>query len=298
MVLGENFCFGFITDCETIYFVKVLVDPSEDDEDSYSYFITPAYNMKEKGGMYLYTLLSQTPEELGWCNFFQSYREVVYTLEAQLGEGLTASVWKSHNYAIKHFKLTHISTFNQECFIYAIFKNNGVSGVSQLIDKGKDFIVTTPVGVPVDILETSHIKDIVSTLKIIHRIGLVHRDLRLSNFIDVDGHLIIIDWGFANRSGIMSFSGAFRYAPDEILRSEDQSFPYTPKHDLIMFLRVCWVFLRHSSSILKALEKPEDIMNFYSPMRSSKMWNYLECCCDNLDYDCLLNGLLDIFGGD
>jgi len=298
---GRSFCYGFITDCETIYFLKVVFDPTVQlAADAYSYFKTPVYNLKEKGGGYLYTMLSQAVAELGWCNRFISLRGIVYNLEALLGEGLTSSVWKCENYAIKHFKSTRVTAFNQECVIYNILNNYKVSGVTRLIDKGIDFIVTTPVGVPMNVLETFHIKDILTTLKCIHGIGLVHRDLRLSNIIEVDGRAILIDWGFAAQSGVTSFSGAYRFAPDEILRAEDASLPvpYTAKHDLTMFLRVCWVFLRHKAAMLKELEKSEDIINFFSPMRKSKMWSICESCCENLDYVGLFNGLEEQFGSD
>jgi len=287
---NRKVCFGFITDCEKIYFIKTTYDPSQPKEDIYSYEQTPVYDMVGDGRRYLYTLLSQSIDTLGWCNEFQSETNK-YEVESKLGKGLTSVVWKSGDRAVKHYSVNYCHTKELESSNLELLAH--IDGVPTLIDKGTDFIVMTPVGTALsNNWMESQIRSLFTTLQAVHARGLVHRDLRLSNIAtylrNQQAEALILDWGFAVKAGEeVDYRGSLHFAHEEVLNSPN--FPKVtslPKHDLCMLVKVFHSMILNTGDALNAFGQDRKKISSYwnSAIMPDSLWKTLLSRCESLDY--------------
>ena len=97
------------------------------------------------------------------------------------------------------------------------------------------WLLITPVGTPFtfNTIQPHHIRQLVSTLKIIHESGMVHRDVRFANIFHVRGETVVLnDWGSSVRSESMELVAGCpnRWAHPELCGTT-LAIP-RPKHDL------------------------------------------------------------------
>lgn len=84
---------------------------------------------------------------------------------------------------------------------------------------------------------------IIDTLKEAHHRHIVHRDVRMGNILLVDRSFMLVDWGFACKVGEMAlFQGSLLTASSKVLENHGNLIEYTPKDDLISFVKSLYLF--------------------------------------------------------
>ena len=97
-----------------------------------------------------------------------------------------------------------------------------IGHVPRLIDCGDGMLLMEPVASHFDRnLRAPHIEQMITALEEIHRIGLVHRDVRPENILRVsDSEVLVNDCGYATRFGeLVQYRGTFHFASDNVLTS-------------------------------------------------------------------------------
>ena len=140
--------------------------------------------------------------------------------------------------------------------------------IPKLLGQQENALLLRPVCVDaVSCITAFHADQLLETLEAAHKAGWIHRDIRPANLL-VDpasaNELIIIDWGFAVRTGTdepVAFAGALINAPDAVLAALEDHKPFVPQplHDLESAVRalVCMAF--HDSFLgLRLLRREVD----------------------------------------
>jgi predicted Ser/Thr protein kinase len=290
--VNRTTCFGFITDAENIYFIKTIYNQSL--AQKYSYEVTPMYPIIGVGGNYLFTLLSQLPELLGWCGQFVVNART-YDVEKKLGEGLTSTVWESEGCAIKQYRADFKDIKLDEIRFLKLMTE--IENVPHLVEIGDDFIIMEPVGKKIEILCKYHIRSLLKTLEAVHALGIVHRDVRLTNIVELNGAVLLLDWGYATNANMSApYRGSIHYASNDILASND--FPNIvaiPQHDLYMLVRVVYVYITHFDISQFAKDDRVGLANHWNTALTG-LWSPFDNFCDKLDYASLSSLLCDLFG--
>jgi tRNA A-37 threonylcarbamoyl transferase component Bud32 len=85
-----------------------------------------------------------------------------------------------------------------------------------------------------------HFCHLIDNLEFVHqRCGLVHRDIAMHNFFDMNGGVLLNDFGCAvNQGDACLFEGALRHAPGRVLHLEaDETYQPQFSDDLVMVVR-------------------------------------------------------------
>lgn len=234
----REFCFTFITDCENILFLKTVLVA-----DGYKYFMTPSYKLEGTGTKFLQTLLSAPLDSLGFNRPIFEVDNRAYHVKSLLGEGLTSSVWSDGTVAIKQYKPKYYDIQQNEVAILETLATLNSPNLPKLVDKGNRFIVMSPLGTSFLPITRRSVKAVLNILKQAHEVGIVHRDLRLSNIIKVGDEIVLIDWGFASEHSKqpVSFRGNIHCAAPDVLEANLDTYVPYPKHDLHTFARAIYV---------------------------------------------------------
>jgi tRNA A-37 threonylcarbamoyl transferase component Bud32 len=233
-------------------------------------------------------LLSTDPVALGWSLPIVKIRQKNLEISDILGRGGSSDVYLSsyqgRSVAVKCFRAGKTAAFEQELANLACLKKNasGLCGTKVPtvvgVDRKAHTIVLSPVGRPFSAVDTPnvmnpailtkhHLLELVEILRVVHRdAGMVHRDLSLRNMFDVDGHLMLNDWGCGAMIGQpVYFEGAVTHAPDHILNAVKADVTYIPNpcDDLTMVWR-CFVQSRNVRfQNLKGQADPDQIKTFW-----------------------------------
>lgn len=150
----RKFCFSFITDCYKIIFLKTSCLGG----GKYSYERTHAYNITDiQGSSFLLQMLCAPFHLLGYqVSQFQSELSC-YEVSQRLGAGITASVWKANDLAVKHYLPQYQHLRDHEAKILTSLSTLSNPAIPTLVDSGTDFIVIRPVGRPIPRLTRVHL---------------------------------------------------------------------------------------------------------------------------------------------
>eukprot|EP01124_Arcella_intermedia_P032783 TRINITY_DN7706_c1_g1_i1.p1 TRINITY_DN7706_c1_g1~~TRINITY_DN7706_c1_g1_i1.p1 ORF type:complete len:543 (+),score=88.42 TRINITY_DN7706_c1_g1_i1:50-1678(+) len=276
-------CYGFLTDCNTIAFVKTSFSETEE----YTYEVTDFVPFFKNGGNQLLSLLHSHPSVLGWSlpTFTTSKR--TYVVSKNLGKGLTSQVWESENLAIKRILHKFEPQMANEHRILELFHSLKTPRVPQVVDFGPDFLVMTPCGENFIKFSRNSIQDLIQTLQIIHQNGFIHRDIRPSNLIQVNEDVYLIDWGFACKIGDkVKFVGKLEYAAKDILTNPE--FPWLTaraSQDLHMLLKMFYIHFVAPYPLFKDTKDKNQILEKWEELCPEKCFlrNGFQLC-SNLDY--------------
>jgi len=165
--------------------------------------------------------------------------------QKKIGEGLTSTVWECGEYVAKKYSERYHVILDQEVRILRTLQT--VPRIPRLKGFQKTpfpCIFMSPLGAPFSKFSLKSLRGLVETLRQVHNLGYVHRDIRQSNLVVYGEDVYLIDWGFAAPIGQCDFSGQVYYLTEELLLTE--KFPlvtYTPKHDLEMLVKMLFSHL-------------------------------------------------------
>lgn len=131
-------------------------------------------------------------------------------------------------------------------------------------------ILCVMVGVPASKMDAV-LPSVIKYMKVIHKKGFIHRDLRLSNILFYDQKPLIVDWGCASHtSDPFSFEllGGVRYQP-QTLRSKSSPSSYY-EMDLRLCLRSLYA-IRYSD-VQQRLSECKDYSAFWSLEEERERW--------------------------
>jgi hypothetical protein len=204
-----------------------------------------------------------------------------------LGSGLSGQVFeyrclekKNERYAVKYFYSDCDVEFKREIFAYLVVQDVVPTLKMVSYDLNQRILVLSPVAsrtfraygrFPLELFQ-----NLVDDLGKLHRLGLVHRDVRPDNLVYVPDEtsikLVLIDWSSSVYKDIeTSFEGTVRYASDDVLQRliRKKKITYTAKDDLCSMVKV---FLGEILSVDKNLSNclNEDISLL--AMEVSNVW--------------------------
>eukprot|EP01124_Arcella_intermedia_P030589 TRINITY_DN6725_c0_g1_i5.p1 TRINITY_DN6725_c0_g1~~TRINITY_DN6725_c0_g1_i5.p1 ORF type:complete len:367 (-),score=21.89 TRINITY_DN6725_c0_g1_i5:22-1122(-) len=275
--------FGFLTDCSFIQFFL----QSRDNEDlTFSYFKSPCISLEAGGLFYLTRFLQSYPDDLGHCPPGNKDYEVM----SVLGRGRTSDVYLVRNSqpatVMKCFKTNYLPFLQIE--LENLKQLVDCSNIPKVQFVAKEFLVLFPKGEPVRYFHPQYVRQLINLLCVVHSRGIVHRDIRPSNLLEVNGTIYLIDWGFATVTGSLNtFQGTFHYAADDVLMTKDLSqFRYLPKYDLYSVVRCVFIFAhRYLRKTLDrfTIEDGKRIIEFYDNHMDST-WKKMYEFCENMAY--------------
>jgi len=244
---NRSFCYSFLTDCNTIAFVKTSFSETK----GYIYEMTDFMDFSKQGGINLLSLLQTNPSTLGWSLPILQSSSKTYDISCQIGKGLTSQVWQSSNFVVKRILPKYQAELKNEMMILELLEKNKIERVPKLVDSGVDILVIEPCG------ETflNFTRESIA----IHQVGLVHRDIRPSNLIQVKTDVYLIDWGYACNIGEkVNFIGKLIYASLDILNEPE--FPLIKTHasqDLHMLLKMIYIHFVNSKALPDEMNRTE-----------------------------------------
>jgi hypothetical protein len=216
------------------------------------------------GGRYLLGLLITDPAVLGFALPRVVAEGSALDLSGFLGQGGSSVVYSAGHpdgaVVVKCFHVHYQDRCRQEAETLNLLQAKVGDLCGKLVPSlvahvlESNALVLRPVGIPFiesrdgatkrrgkTPMTLTHVTDLVATLRKVHnQAGVVHRDLCLHNMFDVNGHLLLNDWGCAAQIGQpILFSGAIQHASNRLLEASMQDEEYEPKpvDDLIMVWR-------------------------------------------------------------
>ncbi|CAG8449959.1 9946_t:CDS:2 [Acaulospora morrowiae] len=267
-----------------------------------------------RGWRYLVTIIESSPERLGWVEPSLKFGEETVKLVRSIGVGKTSvvyeGIYKDISVAVKMIKkANYLSCVERERAVLEELSELGSPHIPKILFYDENTLVMTPLGVKVNNLRKTDIKNIITTLKHVHSYEYVHRDLRKYNFLrnldDSKESILIIDWGFSTKNREdTAFAGALECMPDEVLESltNEEDIVYGPKVDLICFVRSFYLMLHKPSMERVAFDRDGDIrklaqmmLNFWKDRSKSDVWDNIYQAIEGLDYDKLIQELERFF---
>jgi hypothetical protein len=209
------------------------------------------------GGRYLLGLLATSLSQLGWNLPCITINGTRLRLESFLGQGGSSVVYQSTHGGVpvvaKCFRPTVPHRLAEEAEVLAILVEkvpalcgsrvptivgtDQTAGAIVLRPPGKPFATCCDHGGVRVSMTFKHFEQLVNVLQQIHtEVGFVHRDLGLHNMFDVNGDLLLNDWGCAAKIGEdTGFSGSRHHLPCELHGIPE--YQPKPEHDLVMVWR-------------------------------------------------------------
>ncbi|CAG8665255.1 6936_t:CDS:2, partial [Acaulospora morrowiae] len=300
----RNHVYVVLTDCIIINIYRVSRNENYSEEATHP----------SKGWRYLVTIIESPPERLGWVEPSLKFGEETVKLVRSIGVGRTSvvyeGIYKDISVAVKMMKrANYLSCVERERAVLEELSELGSPHIPKILFYDENTLVMTPLGVKVNNLRKTDIKNIITTLKHVHSYGYVHRDLRKYNFLrnldDSKESILIIDWGFSTKNHEdIAFAGALECMPDEVLESltNEENIVYGPKVDLTCFVRSFYLMLHRPSMERVTFDKDDDIrkqaqimLNFWKDCSKSDVWDNIYQAVEGLDYDKLIQELERFF---
>lgn len=166
-------------------------------------------------------------------------------------------------------------------------------------------IFISPLGSRIDSegkLSVSEVEDLLQTLRRVHSLGIVHRDIRPSNLLRRKGGILLCDWNASVNITIrrpVKFAGTLHYAGDiplEAVGRNDTYYP-SPRDDLESLVRLVASYRWLSNCV--------NLLNCSDASSTRKFWNNVASkitsvsTCFTLaraaNYDDLLNELRGMY---
>lgn len=135
-----------------------------------------------------------------------------------------------------------------------------------------------------------HICCLVDIVKSFHRLGIIHRDLKIGNiFVTKDGHLFVNDVGSAVNLGESApFAGTLHFASDSALESaiSNQDKQWKCSDDLESVIKFSFILFSpaHIYHSLKQCTSPATVLEFWNHALSDA-WRKLIGIAQHADFD-------------
>eukprot|EP01124_Arcella_intermedia_P036747 TRINITY_DN9696_c0_g2_i4.p1 TRINITY_DN9696_c0_g2~~TRINITY_DN9696_c0_g2_i4.p1 ORF type:complete len:560 (+),score=110.36 TRINITY_DN9696_c0_g2_i4:55-1680(+) len=176
---------------------------------------------------------------------------------------------------------------------------SSVASVPKLIGTiGSRILVTVPMGIslvhsktnPDAQVKGNHFKELIKTLKIVHELNIVHRDIKLSNVYlnpKFDNLILLSDWSSAsNVTEKTFFMGTPKYAPSCLLKPEimngTKKYQPQPKHDLEMVVKSIFLSFHHNYHVPASLN---ELQVFWEQSLEPPFWQFLLDAAENCNYE-------------
>jgi thiamine kinase-like enzyme len=318
----RGFVYVVLTDCIiiNIYIVfKANQNTNPTTQFTYQYTksayleFNSAPNADNTGWKSLVTIMESSPNNLGWMEPSLKFGNETVKLVRFIGVGRTSVVYEgTHNDTLVAVKMAKKANY-LPCFENENTALNDLSDLNSLhipkiLFDSEDALVMAQVGERIINLRKKDIKDIINTLKEVHSLHYVHRDLRKYNLIrDQCGNIIIIDWGYSIKlegNNDFTFAGALECMPDSVLQSivNEDNIVYGPEVDLICLVRSFYLMLHRPPLDRFVFDKDDNIMSraqlmlkFWKDCRCSDVWDSIYNAIESLDYDQLIHQLERLF---
>ncbi|CAG8632147.1 1972_t:CDS:2, partial [Diversispora eburnea] len=229
-------------------------------------------NNKNNGWKYLITLMKSTPEALGWVEPSLKFGSETVNLVGTIGVSRTSIVYEGkHNnksVAIKIArKVEYLHCFERERNALVLLSELKSLHIVKILFYNEDALVMTPRGEKVNNLQKKDIKDIITTLKGVHSLKIIYRDLRKYNFLrDSDGNILIINWGYST----------FNIEDTEFAGAPSLNRPSFDKNDNIK-------------------KRAKRLLEFWCIHGKSDVWDSIYNAIESLDYKMLIQELERVF---
>lgn len=150
-----------------------------------------------------------------------------------------------------------------------LFAKKGITHVPHLITcwSEESCTVTSPIGRPFSVEHVptlQHAIQLIDTLKAVHEAEIVHRDIKLSNIFDVDGELLLNDWGNAE------------FVPDRFLATRNKSAEEADVRMAVCMLAGVWD--PHNTHDIYA-DIPGDYQGARDVLTKIKPHERVDCMC-------------------
>lgn len=225
----------------------------------------------ETGFEWLWKMLHTPLYKLGFTLPKINYNGDNITINRFIGVGATSLVYECQcptingPFVMKIFKSNYINYYQSEKSAYQTLNSINSDNLSRLIGSIDDHyaLLISPVGVPFasthqDFLDyysnptksnlvlfnSSHIKCLISTLKLIHSKSICHRDIKITNmFTSADNTFFINDLGSSCTIGLNKlFEGHFQFSPQICLDALAVKSEYKPQASHDLYMALCLVF--------------------------------------------------------
>jgi len=201
------------------------------------------------GQRQLLTMLSRTPEELGFTfpHLGMSDSGDDIKVLSYLGSGATSDVYRcalgGDEGVLKVLKADFVDFADHEADILDHLSRSGNPWLAKGFKVKTGVLFFHDFLVPISSLTSKKVSDILSCLQLAHKEDVIHRDIRPDNImVGKDDSVHVVDWGFAYKVGSETppFQGTFRFAGDEVLDAAilGQLREPHPRDDLESFVRV------------------------------------------------------------
>eukprot|EP01112_Ceratiomyxa_fruticulosa_P016247 TRINITY_DN487_c0_g1_i3.p1 TRINITY_DN487_c0_g1~~TRINITY_DN487_c0_g1_i3.p1 ORF type:complete len:742 (-),score=143.31 TRINITY_DN487_c0_g1_i3:99-2324(-) len=304
----REFIFGVLFD--GLYF-QVFKFKKEWDENDNEYKIVyrecPILIFNKDGLGVFISMLQSPEEELGYENtVFQDTKNNVYKIQSVLGTGSSAVVYSSklgnELFAIKHF--TGIEGFRHERKMLKYCEDKNVPNLIKYVgeDTQNNALILSPVGKhffrksfdflddffgsestenPEEFFEFNieHLRQLIDTVELMHKSGVIHRDIRFANIhLNPENNKIFLsDFGCAHMvsQGYALFMGYRIFASPKVLEAYEKSRMYKPQpsDDLEAIVKLFWVsfnFLKFER--IRGTKNNEKICKFWEYELSAPFW--------------------------
>jgi len=177
-----------------------------------------------------------------------------------------------------------------ELTLLQLFEASKIPLLPRIIDMVEDFLVIQPLGDPFTKFSLKSLTNFIKTLKEVHKVGYIHRDIRSTNLIQYHDDVYLIDWGFACKIGEnIDFAGKLFYASNDIL--ESPTFPKItthPSQDLHMFLKMLYLTYFETDYIEKTKIREEILALWKDRFIPNSFWQKAYLQASELNYEALL----------
>ena len=227
----RNVVYGFLTDNKSLLVVRACRLRGN---ITFTWLCQEQWNGGDAASV-LSCLAFSSLADLGYC-LPEVYVDENVQLVKYLGHGLSGHVyegkWKGQSVVVKVHKDEGRMKREQTNLQY--LKQNNVENVAKLVGVDKEHLalLLTPVAEPLTFssLNCQHIHKLVHTLLQIHKLGLVHCDVKQSNiFVLNEQNVLLNDLGSAINTNAIAHEGVLLEASDYILNFMDSKLPVKPR---------------------------------------------------------------------
>jgi len=251
--------------------------------------------MNPQGKNCLIAFLSTPACELGWVPPLVIAGNSTVALEFVLGRGLTSVVYQGElnkeKVAIKYYDTKFASFYHNELStLQKLGQSTYIPTVLSRDDSGPYFVMS-PVGKALETITSDLVIQLLHVLETAHKRGIVHRDIRPCNLLEVNENILLIDWGFATTIGVKGpYSGTISFASNRVLQAKNlhddfESIPADDLHSLVRSVKALTdtTILRQLTKIAKG-DRAAYAKQWLEWENTDAVWQKMSTACDAGEY--------------
>jgi hypothetical protein len=278
-------------------------------------YATPQLPLDGVGRLAIVQLMSLPAGTLGWVSLDNI--PAGYIAVELLGSGATAQVYSGRKRGEKAATLVlkvcndSAAAEKEEAFLKMLESEGLDRGVPKVLERGGCTLVLSPIARPFSRDELMpraiHFTQILGVLKVSHKLGIVHCDVRPVNWMLTESHeAILIDWGFSRNEADeeKAYAGTVSFASESVLavlaHELGAAVKVTASDDLVSFVRLAFYYatgLRplydDNASRAKMVQASRHFWE--QQTEASKFWQAQVAAATALDY-ATLGELAQLFG--